>query len=228
MTTAVSGLIKLGRTGSENFEQRMYNLEQNGYRNVTGLKREFAIEVIDYKDKESLLDTIFEKSRVGDTELFAVDKNIVVQLLSSFEGKIIYPKDERKNEVFKEAADNRSSSIIPDGSYTFERKKKSDGNKTVKATAVVDNGCWTLLKNSILGITEDKGVSAKAKALRNVAPMDANGKLLENLELGVCSPSFAGTVVMNQSNNGWDDWKNDSEQSIDIYRKAALMGDTDA
>ena len=112
MTTAVPGLIKIGRTGSDNFEQRMYNLEQNGYRNVTGLKREFAIEVEEYKNKENLLDTIFEKSRVSDTELFAVDKNIVIQLLSSFEGKMIYPKDERKNEVFKEAADNRTSSII--------------------------------------------------------------------------------------------------------------------
>ncbi len=227
MTTAVPGLIKIGRTGSDNFEQRMYNLEQNGYRNVTGLKREFAIEVEEYKNKENLLDTIFEKSRVSDTELFAVDKNIVIQLLSSFEGKMIYPKDERKNEVFKEAADNRTSSIIPNGKYTFERRKKSDGNKLVKATAIVENGCWTLIKGSVLGITEDKGVSAKAKAARAVAPMDNNGKLLEDFELGVCSSSHAGTVVMNQSNNGWDDWKNKDGKPIDIYRKLALNQDSE-
>ena len=30
MTTAVSGLIKIGKTGSANFEQRMYNLEHDG------------------------------------------------------------------------------------------------------------------------------------------------------------------------------------------------------
>ncbi len=221
MTTAVPGLIKIGRTGTENFEQRMYNLEQNGYRNVTGLKREFAIEVEEYKDKEGLLDTIFEKSRVSDTELFAVDKNIVIQLLSSFEGKMIYPKDERKDAVFEEAAENRTAALMPNGKYTFERKKKSDGNKVVKATAVVENGYWTLIKNSVLGITEDKGVSVKAKIARTLAPMDDNGKLQEDFELGVCSPSHAGTVVMNQSNNGWDDWKNKDGQSIDVYRKNA-------
>ena len=86
MTSVVPGLIKIGKTGSSNFEQRMYNLEHDGYRNVTGLKRSFAIEVDDYDDKEIMLHTIFEKSRVADTELFALDINIAMQLLSSFEG----------------------------------------------------------------------------------------------------------------------------------------------
>ena len=38
METVVPGLIKIGKTGSENFEQRMYSLERNGYNNVVGLK----------------------------------------------------------------------------------------------------------------------------------------------------------------------------------------------
>ena len=54
MTTAVPGLIKIGKTGMDNFEQRMYQLERNGYSNVTALKRKFAIEVEDYDDKEKL------------------------------------------------------------------------------------------------------------------------------------------------------------------------------
>ena len=91
MTTAVPGLIKIGKTGSKNFEQRMYNLEHDGYRNVTALKRAFAIEVDDYDEKETLLHVIFEKSRLSDTELFAIDVNIVIQLLSSFDGNMIYP-----------------------------------------------------------------------------------------------------------------------------------------
>lgn len=31
MTTVVPGLVKKGKTGSENYEKRMYNLEHNGY-----------------------------------------------------------------------------------------------------------------------------------------------------------------------------------------------------
>lgn len=29
MTTVVPGLIKIGKTGKDNFDQRMYNLEHN-------------------------------------------------------------------------------------------------------------------------------------------------------------------------------------------------------
>ena len=48
--------------------------------------------------------------------------------------------------------------------------------------------------------------------------MDDNGKLLEDAELGSCTPSHAGAVVMNQSNDGWADWRNEKGQPIDIYR----------
>lgn len=92
MTTIVPGLIKIGKTGVDNFEQRMYNLENNGYRNIVGLKRRFAIEVEDYHEKEALLQDIFSKSNVPNTELFALDIDLVVQLLSSLEGKQVYPR----------------------------------------------------------------------------------------------------------------------------------------
>lgn len=69
MTTAVPGLIKIGKTGLDNFEQRMYQLERDGYSNVTALKRRFAIKVEDYDDKEKLIDDIFSKSKVHNTEL---------------------------------------------------------------------------------------------------------------------------------------------------------------
>ena len=217
MTTAVPGLIKIGKTGSKNFEQRMYNLEHDGYRNVTALKRTFAIEVDDYDAKEALLHTIFEKSQVSDTELFALDVNVAIQLLSSFEGKVVYPKTETKEEIFTGATENTHGKLIPNGTYTFKRKKKSD-NKTVHATAVVNNGRWTLLRGSVLGMAEDMGVSQKAKRTRAELPLDSNGKLLDDYELGECSPSHAGTVVMNQSNNGWSDWHDVDGQPVDIYR----------
>ncbi len=102
MSTVVDGLIKIGKT--DNYERRMKELEKNGYRNVPGLKREFAIELEDYDEKETLLQTIFSKSKLGDTELFSIDIDIAKQLLSAFDGKIIYPKED-KNEIFVKATD---------------------------------------------------------------------------------------------------------------------------
>ncbi len=217
MTTVVPGLIKIGKTGSANYEQRMYQLEHNGYSNVTGLKRSFAIEVEEYEDKETLLHTIFEKSRVADTELFSLDVNLAKQLLTSFDGTVIYPKDESKREIFEEAADNSKSLLIPDGTYTFERKKKSD-NKTVKAKAIIRNGNWKILKGSVLGMHEDKGGAQKAKEVRKTMAIDENGVLLEDADLGVCTPTFAGNVVLNQANNGWEEWRTMNGQPIDVFR----------
>ena len=217
MTTVVPGLIKIGKSGSANYEQRMYQLEHNGYSNVTGLKRSFAIEVEEYEDKEILLHTIFEKSRVADTELFSLDVNIAKQLLSSFDGTVVFPKDESKEAIFEEAADNSKSLLIPDGTYTFERKKKSD-NKIVKATAIIRNGNWKILKGSILGMHEDKGGAQKAREIRKTMAIDENGLLLEDADLGVCTPTFAGNVVLNQANNGWEEWRTMNGQPVDIYR----------
>lgn len=218
MTTAVPGLVKIGKTGSNNYENRMYELEHNGYRNVTALKRAFAIEVNDYDEKEKLLHTIFEKSQLSDTELFAIDVNIAIQLLSSFDGNMIYPLAETKDEVFDEAADNGKGKLIPNGEYKLTRKKKSD-NKVVKATAVIQNGNWILKKGSVLGVYEDLGVSKKAKRTRNNMPLDSNGKLLDDFELGECSPSFVADLVMNGSADGWLEWKNKDGQAVDVYRK---------
>ena len=59
MTTCVEGLIKIGKT-KDRFDKRMTELEQNGYKNVTGLQRYFAIEVTDYDEKERLCKEITE------------------------------------------------------------------------------------------------------------------------------------------------------------------------
>lgn len=224
MTSAVPGLIKIGKTGSANFESRMYNLEHDGYRNVTYLKRAFAIEVEDYDDKEKMLHTIFEKSRVSDTELFALDVNVAIQLLSSFDGTMVYPKSETKEEVFDEATDNSKSKLIPDGVYTLKRKKKSD-KRPVDVVASVKCGNWTLKKGSALGISELAGVSVKIRNRRAEMPIDDNGILLEDVDLGECSPSFASTLALNASSDGWEEWKTSSNKPIDIYRDKNIEAD---
>ena len=59
MTTIVPGIIKIGKTKTDNYEKRMYYLEHNGYCNVVSLKRKLAIEVDDFDDKEAMMHTVF-------------------------------------------------------------------------------------------------------------------------------------------------------------------------
>jgi len=127
MTTAVSGLIKIGQSGTTNFQERMRFLEANGYYNVSGLKRFFAIELEDYTDKENLLIEIFNKHRVGDSELFALDYDLVRQLLLSFDGKVIYPKDVNKEKEFDEVSKAREQGVR----FSFYKKGIKDGEEIV-------------------------------------------------------------------------------------------------
>lgn len=125
MTTAVSGLIKIGQTGTANFQERMRFLEANGYYNVSGLKRFFAIELDDYTNKENLLKEIFNKHRVGDSELFALDYDLVRQLLLSFDGRVVYPKGINKKKEFDKVVKAREQGAR----FSFYRKGIKNGEK---------------------------------------------------------------------------------------------------
>lgn len=123
MTTAVSGLIKIGQTGTANFQERMRFLEANGYYNVSGLKRYFAIELENYTEKENLLKEIFAKHRVGDSELFALEYDLVQQLLLSFDGKVVYPKDVDKKKEFAQVSKVRKQGEL----FSFYKKGIKNG-----------------------------------------------------------------------------------------------------
>ena len=214
METVVPGLVKIGKTGTENFESRMYQLERNGYFNVVGLKRKFAIEVDQYDEKEILVDEIFSKSRVFNSELFALDADLVVQLLASFEGKQIYPKVITKDEVFAEAAtqhqDKADRALIPDGEYYCEKNIKGFGD--IKAKMKVINGEFIVLKGC--KCCPVKGDWAP-EARRNAQIKD--DILMEDVNTN--SPSTAGWIVFGCSNNGWLLWKDKNGNPIDVYRK---------
>lgn len=215
MSTVVDGLVKIGKTGKDNFEQRMYHLERNGYANVAGLKREFAIEVDDYDDKEALIDEIFSKSRVPNTELFALDIDLVKQLLASLDGNQIYPPKTSKKEVFKEASEEYNEvkgwNKVPDGIYYLSRNIKGFGK--VEGKMKVEDGMFTVLKGS------------KCAPLKRTdrVPSNRTNALIENdilIEDMPCkSPSVAAFVVIGNSSNGWMEWKNSKGESIDLYRK---------
>lgn len=127
MITAVSGLIKIGKTGVDNYQERMRNLEANGYYNVAGLKRFFAIELEDYEKKEKLLHNTYEKHQVGESELFALDYNLVQQLLLSFGGKIIYPKGENEKKILNEVTNN----IKQNNKFNFYKKGLKNGDRVI-------------------------------------------------------------------------------------------------
>ena len=209
MTTIVPGLIKIGKTRTDQFDQRMYQLESNGYRNIVGLKRRFAIEVTDYDEKEVLLHDIFSKSNVPNTELFALDADLVVQLLASLDGKQIYPKTITKEESFDTAADERQTNVdlrptVPDGIYYLDTghgraKMRVEGKKFIVEK---ESHCLPCEKDWM-------------PEARKIAIIE-NGVLQKDV---VCnSPSTAGWVVLGRANNGWSVWKNKNGAPIDIYR----------
>lgn len=213
MTTVVPGLIKIGKTGTDQFEKRMKYLENNGYSNVTGLKREFAIEVDEYDDKEKLIHDIFSKSRVAGTELFALDIEVAKSLLASLEGKQIYPKDRSKKEVFEESTEEiklkMDEGFIPDGEYVLNRNIKGFGR--VHGKARVKDGIFTVLKGSVCGNTG----TGYIPAIRRKAKIE-NNELQEDI---VCrNPSSVGWIVIGKSNNGWLEWQDSQGDFIDKYR----------
>lgn len=124
MLTSINGLIKIGKTDTKNFESRMRFLETNGYANATGLKRYFAIELEDYADKEKLLHENFKAQRAGLTELFVADVEIAEQLLLSFNGKVIFPKNTNQAKAFAQAARQRKQGQR----FNFYRKGLKNGD----------------------------------------------------------------------------------------------------
>lgn len=213
MTTAVDGLVKIGKTGLNNFEDRMYELERNGYSNVTALKRRFAIEVEDYDDKEKLLYDIFSNSKISNTELYALDVDLVIQLLTSFEGKKIYPYEKTKEQIFDDTTKERESkkvnNVIPDGEYYFSKMVMGFGKTDGRAR--VENGIFTVLRGSICSAI----TSEKAPEVRKTARIK-DDILQEDIKCN--SPSIAAAIICGRNVNGWEYWKDKNGDPITIYR----------
>ena len=107
--------------------------------------------------------------------------------------------------------------MIPDGTYVFDRLKKSD-NARVTAKANVNNGCWCILKEARFEIHEGVGIYQKARDFRSTLPIGSNGVFLDDVDLGMCTPNFAGSLVINQSCDSWIEWKTLKGKPLDVYR----------
>jgi len=162
MITAIDGVVKIGKTSTGNYRERMRNLTKNGYGNFNGLKEFFSIKLIDYEEKEKLLHEIFSKHRISDSEFFALDKELVKQLLLSFDGEVVFPKEVDKEKEFKKTTQKR----IRKESYTFEKYGPKVGselyfkNKPKEKALVLEN-------NKILWNGEEISLSESAQKILN-------------------------------------------------------------
>jgi len=189
LTTAVSGLIKIGKTGTNNYQERMRFLEANGYYNVSGLKRFFAIELADYDDKECLLHEIFGKHQVGSSELFALDQDLVKQLLLSFDGKVVYPEKIDKEKEFDEVTLARQQGAL----FSFYKKGLRNGDQisfipdhnvtaTISGEREVDyDGQTWKLSPLTYKVFENKGQLNSSGAYQGANYWQYNNKRLKSL-----------------------------------------------
>lgn len=205
MTTAVSGLIKIGKTRSDQFESRMYNLEKNGYSNVSAHKRCFAIEVDEYEAKETLLHEIFSKSQVGNSELFALDKDLVVRLLCSFEGVQVFPEKETKMDSFEKAEIANQDGL--DGTYIH-----CDKSGAVVATLQKTGGKYVLKSKSQLATNYDGIGPSGWRDIRESLVLSADNLIKKDLECS--SPSMAAALVAGGARSGLTFWKDKSGKSM--------------
>lgn len=208
-TTIVPGLVKIGIT--KNFNNRMDELERNGYCNITGLKRHFAIEVDNYKEKEVIVQNIFANNRVGKTELFALDANVVIKLFTTMSDKIVYPQNVTEKEVLEEIKETEDSRVIPDGIYKLNVSN-------FRAVIEIQDGEWIIKKGSTIDLSKSCPTK-KAMEKRLSIETNNDGMVLDDCNIGICTPSDAGIVVLGRRCNGWTDWKNNKGESVDIYRK---------
>lgn len=213
-STVIPGLIKIGKTRSDRYLERMKELKDNGYKNCTGLKREFAIEVEDYDAKEVIVHEAFGAHQVGNTELYACNIDKVIRILSSFDGKIIYPVGETKAEIQKIAKEGADSSELPDGDYTYKVKSQLD-KKEYYGVLNVENGILTLKAGANLAELTVDGTNSWITTRK---AMGIKPCVLE-FDLICSSVSIAVNYVCGHEKNGWKAWKDKDGNFIDIYRK---------
>ncbi len=189
MTTVTPHLIKIGITEEKQYPERMRFLESNGYRQINGLRKYFAIKVPDYKQKERLLQEIFCTQRLGDTELFSLSPELVRRLLTAFEGQIIYPEIKDKEKEFAELAktdeQNKLFSFtkkgLKNGDIITFVKDKSKTAKIINEREVEYNGDIWKLSPLARKLFEERGEVSKSGAYQGAAYFEYNGKKLKDL-----------------------------------------------
>ncbi len=155
-------------------------------------------------------------SPVPGSELFALDVNLVVQLLSSLDGTKVYPKDESKEDAFDQATEQRGQAptgrASPTAPTTWTRTSRACTGAS--ATMVGSGGSFVVKAGSVC-LTDP---SDKWRPEAKKTALIENGVLRHDVTCR--APSTAGWVVLDRSNNGWKVWRAEDGRYLDSLRKS--------
>ena len=91
------------------------------------------------------------------------------------------------------------------------------------AKGVYDGNGFTVLRGSILSkdtVNSCHTIERREMIIKDYSQTNENGNPVLTSDISFSSPSTAASICGGCSSNGWVDWKNDKEQTLDeVYRK---------
>lgn len=212
MSTIVPGLVKIGMTND--FEKEMAMLERNGYCNIVALKREYAVETDDCENKKDMIDQLLRNKRIADTDLYAVDADLIVYFFSSLRGTQVYPVKDKEEEEKPDRS--HKWDLVPDGRYYMRKRSPRASNHVIEAIMDVVNGVYVIPKGTKLIASDCSGLSETIRKIRESDSVKSN---TTTKDIKFASPSGASSFIMGTPSNGWNDWRGADGESIDKYRR---------
>lgn len=95
-------ILKVGISETaSHWEERAKAHQRDGYRGML-FEPYFAVETPKYREIEQLMKQLFSKSRLTDTELYVIEKEVLRKLFELFAHKVIFSKDSIKPIVLEE------------------------------------------------------------------------------------------------------------------------------
>ncbi|MBR3394331.1 MAG: GIY-YIG nuclease family protein [Oscillospiraceae bacterium] len=127
-------------------------------------------------------------------------------------------QNEPANNSSKATVSTSDICVIPNGTYNLERKVRGWENQTVRATLKVEDGKYILLKGSTICPIVKDSMGEGTKKIRSTASIN-NNELTSDLV--VSSVSQASSLAVGSACDGWETWKTEDGEPIDVFRAKA-------
>ena len=198
------------------YRNEMERLSKAKFAGIGDLKETYSILVDGYEQKGALVKKIFEHRKIAQNNLFIMDVETLIQLLSSFNGDQIYPPLPPEEDLVgilrsyvpTERNIKENWGKVPSGIYYLSESRRLLGH--IEAQMQVIGGLFVVKAGS--QCFPNIGITPKVREEAKIV----DGILQEDV---VChSPTAAATVVMGRKINGWKAWKNINDTPINIYR----------